>query len=121
MHVPTGALYGFIGPDGAGKPTTIRLLLGLTPGQSGSVTMLGRSMPSEYVEVMSRSNQPLADAFRAATDENLDNWVHDWAVRMYGPLPIGPGIGRSSALAAAALFFMAVLVVGAIARTRRVG
>lgn len=55
MHVPSGALYGFLGPNGAGKTTTIRLLLGLTPAQSGSVTVLGRSMPSEYVEVMSRT------------------------------------------------------------------
>jgi ABC-2 type transport system ATP-binding protein len=54
MHVPAGSLYGFLGPNGAGKTTTIRLLLGLTPRSSGSITVLGRSMPSEYVDVMSR-------------------------------------------------------------------
>jgi ABC-2 type transport system ATP-binding protein len=55
MHVPTGSLYGFLGPNGAGKTTTIRLLLGLTPKQRGTITVLGRSMPSDYVEVMART------------------------------------------------------------------
>ena len=33
LAVPTGAVYGFLGPNGSGKTTTIRLLLGLTPQQ----------------------------------------------------------------------------------------
>lgn len=55
MHVPSGALYGFLGPNGAGKTTTIRLLLGLTPKQSGSITVLGRSLPGGSVDVMART------------------------------------------------------------------
>ena len=31
LAVPTGAVYGFIGPNGSGKTTTIRMLLGLVP------------------------------------------------------------------------------------------
>jgi ABC-2 type transport system ATP-binding protein len=54
MHVRAGSLYGFLGPNGAGKTTTIRLLLGLTPRDAGSITVLGRPMPSDYVEVLSR-------------------------------------------------------------------
>ena len=29
LHVPAGAIYGFLGPNGSGKTTTLRLLLGL--------------------------------------------------------------------------------------------
>jgi ABC-2 type transport system ATP-binding protein len=54
MHVPSGAIYGFLGPNGAGKTTTIRLLLGLLRAQSGSITVLGRSMPQSYVETLAR-------------------------------------------------------------------
>lgn len=55
MHVKRGSLYGFLGPNGAGKTTTIRLLLGLTPAGSGTITVLGRDMPSQHVAVMSRT------------------------------------------------------------------
>jgi ABC-2 type transport system ATP-binding protein len=55
MHVPAGSLYGFLGPNGAGKTTTIRLLLGLLRPGHGRVSVLGRSMPAEHVEVMKRT------------------------------------------------------------------
>jgi len=29
LHVPTGSIYGFLGPNGSGKTTTMRLVLGL--------------------------------------------------------------------------------------------
>lgn len=41
MHVPEGSIYGFIGANGAGKTTAIRILLGLSAATSGSVTILG--------------------------------------------------------------------------------
>lgn len=55
MHVPAGSFYGFLGPNGAGKTTTIRLLLGLLPPARGTISVLGRAMPAEYVDVMSRT------------------------------------------------------------------
>ena len=55
MHVPKNAVYGFLGPNGSGKTTTIRLLLGLLRPQGGSITVLGRSMPDRYVEVLART------------------------------------------------------------------
>ena len=45
FSVPAGAVAGFLGPNGAGKTTTLRLLLGLVPADSGSMEMLGVSMP----------------------------------------------------------------------------
>ena len=54
MRVPTGAVYGFLGPNGSGKTTTIRLLLGLLKPHAGSITVLGESMPGRYASVLSR-------------------------------------------------------------------
>lgn len=40
---------GLIGPKGAGKSTTIRILMGLVHQDRGEVCMLGRRMPEEQV------------------------------------------------------------------------
>ncbi|MGB6192179.1 MAG: ABC transporter ATP-binding protein [Terracidiphilus sp.] len=42
-----GRVLGFIGANGAGKSTTIRILMGLVRQDSGSVQVLGHSMPAE--------------------------------------------------------------------------
>jgi len=42
LDVPAGAVYGFLGPNGSGKTTTIRLLLGLVLPSAGGSTLLGR-------------------------------------------------------------------------------
>ncbi|HET9777403.1 MAG TPA: ABC transporter ATP-binding protein, partial [Gemmatimonadaceae bacterium] len=55
MHVPAGAIYGFLGANGSGKTTTFRLLLGLLKPTSGSVTVLGQSMPRDYVRVLAKT------------------------------------------------------------------
>ncbi len=47
MVVPSGAVYGFLGPNGSGKTTTIRLLLGLVTPTSGSSALLGHPIPEE--------------------------------------------------------------------------
>jgi ABC-2 type transport system ATP-binding protein len=47
MVVPRGAVYGFLGPNGSGKTTTIRLLLGLVGPTSGSSALLGHPIPQE--------------------------------------------------------------------------
>src|ERR1700712_4416742 len=54
LVVPTGAVYGFLGPNGSGKTTTIRMLLGLVGATSGSVELLGHQMPAEGPAVLSR-------------------------------------------------------------------
>jgi len=54
LHVPTGAVYGFLGPNGSGKTTTIRMLLGLVAPTGGSVALLGEPMPRAASSVLPR-------------------------------------------------------------------
>jgi len=54
LAVPTGAVYGFLGPNGSGKTTTIRMLLGLVRPSSGSHTLLGGSIPQDSQRVLPR-------------------------------------------------------------------
>ncbi len=39
LRVPTGSIYGFLGPNGSGKTTTIRLILGLLQPLRGRITV----------------------------------------------------------------------------------
>jgi ABC-type multidrug transport system ATPase subunit len=54
LEVPAGAVYGFLGPNGSGKTTTIRMLLGLVTPTAGSISMLGQPMPGRQNEVLRR-------------------------------------------------------------------
>ena len=54
LAVPRGAVYGFLGPNGSGKTTTIRMLLGLAYPTSGQAELLGVPIPSGVVQVLPR-------------------------------------------------------------------
>ncbi|MEP6761940.1 MAG: ATP-binding cassette domain-containing protein, partial [Sporichthyaceae bacterium] len=54
LSVPRGAIYGFLGPNGSGKTTTIRILLGLVAATSGTHELLGQPMPQRGAEVLPR-------------------------------------------------------------------
>jgi len=54
MVVPRGSVYGFLGPNGSGKTTTIRMLLGLVYPTSGSHELLATAMPSGAARVLPR-------------------------------------------------------------------
>ncbi|MCF3122687.1 ABC transporter ATP-binding protein [Streptomyces arenae] len=45
LTVPEGSVFGFLGPNGSGKTTTIRMLMGLIEPTSGTARVLGRPMP----------------------------------------------------------------------------
>lgn len=47
LEVPTGTITGFIGANGAGKSTTLRIVMGLVGHDEGTVTVLGRDIPAE--------------------------------------------------------------------------
>jgi ABC-type multidrug transport system ATPase subunit len=52
LAVPRGSVYGFLGPNGSGKTTTIRMLLGLIWPSAGSYRVLGESMPGGNASVL---------------------------------------------------------------------
>lgn len=54
LAVPHGAVYGFLGPNGSGKTTTIRMLLGLVSPTAGSARLLGQPMPGDALEALPR-------------------------------------------------------------------
>jgi ABC-2 type transport system ATP-binding protein len=54
LAVPTGSVFGFLGPNGSGKTTTIRMLLGLIGATSGDVAVLGERMPDRWASVLPR-------------------------------------------------------------------
>lgn len=55
LTVPGGSVFGFLGPNGSGKTTTIRMLMGLIDPTSGTAEVLGRPMPGAARTVLRRS------------------------------------------------------------------
>jgi len=54
LTVPRGCAFGFLGHNGAGKTTLIRLLLGLTQPDAGTMRIGGRPVPQERATVLAR-------------------------------------------------------------------
>ena len=53
LSVAEGEFFGFIGPNGDGKSTTIRTLLGLIKPSSGNATILGKDIITEKNAILS--------------------------------------------------------------------
>jgi len=54
LSVPRGAIYGFLGPNGSGKTTTIRMVCGLLKPESGSGEVLGFDVLAESLKIKER-------------------------------------------------------------------
>lgn len=52
LAVPRGSVFGFLGPNGSGKTTTIRMLLGLATASSGEIRLLDGEMPKDARAVL---------------------------------------------------------------------
>lgn len=51
LEIPEGSVFGLLGPNGAGKSTTVMILCGLLRPDSGTVSIMGLSMPEQGAEV----------------------------------------------------------------------
>lgn len=54
LTVPRGGVHAFLGPNGSGKTTTIRMLLGLVRPDAGSIDLFGTPVPARLPEVVGR-------------------------------------------------------------------
>jgi len=100
LKVPGGALYGFLGPNGCGKTTTIRLLLGLLRPKTGTVRLLGLPIPEALPAVLARTgvipDRPHLHRYLTVR-EGLDfhaafhpTWDGRWAEQLLGELRLVP-------------------------------
>ena len=55
LNVPRGAIYGFLGPNGSGKTTTIRLVCGLLRPDAGSGQVLGYDVVRDSAHIKART------------------------------------------------------------------
>ena len=82
LRVPRGRIFGFLGPNGSGKTTSIRMICGLLTADSGSGTCLGYDVMSQSAEIK-REVGYMTQRFSLWEDltirENLD-----FIARMYG-------------------------------------
>jgi ABC-2 type transport system ATP-binding protein len=94
LSVPRGCFFGFLGPNGAGKSTTIRMLTGLIPPTSGSITILGMSMPGDEVPIKKRVG--LVPDESLLFDRLTGAEFLEFVGRMYGlPRPVAAERARS--------------------------
>jgi ABC-2 type transport system ATP-binding protein len=54
LNVPRGSIYGFLGRNGAGKTSTIKMLLGLARPSSGTAQVLGMDIQRQSVAILQR-------------------------------------------------------------------
>src|SRR5689334_21026539 len=54
LQVEKGSIYGFLGPNGSGKTTTLSLLLGLLNNQQGRIEIFGQELASNRIAILQK-------------------------------------------------------------------
>lgn len=81
LEVPPGIVFGFLGPNGSGKTTTIRLLLGLLEPTAGQATVLGFDTRTEADQIRGRTGALLEHPGlyeRLSARDNLEFYGRVW-------------------------------------------
>jgi len=81
MQINRGAIFGFLGPNGSGKTTTIRMLCGLLTPNSGSGTCLGFDIVTESQSIKKRVGY-MTQQFSLYQDLTIEENL-DFAARLY--------------------------------------
>jgi energy-coupling factor transporter ATP-binding protein EcfA2 len=96
LAVPEGGVFGFLGPNGADKTTTLRCLLGLVRASGGRIRILGADPWTDLARVIHRigcmvETPALFPGFSGASEPRLAGSDHGGraADRQYGPRPRG--------------------------------
>lgn len=53
LRVPGGSIYGFLGPNGSGKTTSIRMFMGMLKPDRGTIRVLDKDVPRQMPEILS--------------------------------------------------------------------
>lgn len=78
LNLSKGMMFGLVGPDGAGKTTTIRILCGLIKKDAGDITVLGKEINSHKKEIQ-HSIGYLAQKFSLYGDLSVDENIEFFA------------------------------------------
>ena len=81
LEVPAGIVFGFLGPNGSGKTTTIRLLLGLLDPSEGRAEVLGFDTRSDSLKIRERCGALLEYSGlyeRLSAEDNLEFYGRVW-------------------------------------------
>ena len=81
FEVPQGIVFGYLGPNGSGKTTTIRLLLGLLEPDAGEAEVLGYNTRTQAQEIRENCGALLEHTGlyeRMSAMENLDFYARVW-------------------------------------------
>jgi len=95
LDIPRGQIYGFLGPNGSGKTTTIRMLCGLLTPTEGDVTVLGLDIPGEAETLRQRIGY-MTQKFSLYDDLTVTENMY-FVGRVYG-LPRGETRSRTETL-----------------------
>jgi ABC-2 type transport system ATP-binding protein len=52
LKVPRGSIYGFIGPNGSGKTTTMRMIMNIFYPDSGSIAVFGEALSRDAIDLI---------------------------------------------------------------------
>ncbi len=78
LEVQKGEMYALVGPDGAGKTTTIPMLCGITPPTSGDLSVLGFDVKRDISEIRKRIGY-LSQKFSLYGDLTVDENIEFFA------------------------------------------
>ena len=82
LEIPAGEIYGFLGPNGCGKTTIIRMLCGLLTPSDGEATILGLQVPKQG-ELLRRKIGYMTQKFSLYNDLTVAENMHFFA-SIYG-------------------------------------
>ncbi|RYY65137.1 MAG: ATP-binding cassette domain-containing protein [Chitinophagaceae bacterium] len=83
LRVERGSIYGFLGPNGSGKTTTLSLLLGLLPNQKGDIEIFGQPLHAAREAILGRIGSLIESPSlygHLSARENLDVYRETYGV-----------------------------------------